>query len=513
MRMLSGIEAALRRIAAAGLGAEPYAVGGAVRDRLLGLTVEEVDLVVEDAAEWAAQAGALLGVRAVRIGAGPSVWRLPLGGGHLDAAEPQGGLQADLRRRDYTVNAMAVSLTDYLAVDSAVGLADGVIDPLGGRADLEAGRLQPAAPKALDADPLRVLRGLRLEALRGLRLTGEAEAAIRRCAPLLAGAAAERIWAELEQLLLHDRSAGAVRRMEALGVLDVLIPELAACRGVEQRPPQRRGAPDVLRHQLDALGWVDELISLQRPAEPLAARLWDGLWRSDAAAAAAVSGLRGRLWELRLALRTATLLHDLGKPGTRSVDADGRTRFFGHSELGAELAAARLTALRAPRALVERVRLLVLHHLRPGQLAAPGRAPTDRALYRFHTALGELAAPLCWLFLADSLATVGGAALAPRWLAYAAHAARIMSWRRRDPPSAPRLLSGHAIMAAAGLRPGPLVGAIRAAIDEAAALGEIGTYEEARALALRLADGAAGGAAVGSAASAALDAEKGAGVA
>ena len=147
-------------------------------------------------------------------------------------------------------------------------------------------------------------------------------------------------------------------------------------------------------------------------------------------------------------------------------------------------------SLRAPRAVIDPVAMLVLHHLRPGQVAAPGRAPTARALHRFHVALGELVAPLCLLFLADSLATVGAEALAPRWPAYVAHVAGIVSgWDRdfgRRVPSRSHVLNGHAIMEATGLRPGPLVGAIRAAVEEAAAVGEIATTEEARALAIRL---------------------------
>lgn len=487
--------AALERIAAAEIGGEPYVVGGALRDALLGRTASELDIVVADAERWAAQAAAVLGVRAAQIGRGPSVWRLAFDDGWLDVADLAGELSADLaadlRRRDFTVNAMAAPPSALLDGDLAASL----IDPLGGRDDLAAGRLCLASPQALEADPVRILRGVRLEATHGLRMTSETEGAARSAVSALESAPGERVWAELDRILSHDRCAAAVRRLESLGALDAIIPELGQCRGVDQRPVHRR---DVLGHQLDAVEWLDVLIAPEPPdelsGEPFTEALWRELWETDAFEDA--DDLRAQLQGLRRTLRLATLLHDIGKPGTRRVEPDGRTRFFGHSELGADLAVERLAALRVPRAVIDPLRILIVQHLRPGQVAAPGRAPSDRALHRFHKALsyralshrapGELVAPLCWLFLADSLATVGSEALAPRWPDYVAHVARIVDWRPRYRQVQQRILDGRAIMETTGLPPGQLVGEIRDAIDEAAAVGEIRTTAEARALARRL---------------------------
>ena len=484
--MTTTARAALERIVAADIGGEPYVIGGALRDALLGRSASELDIVVADAARWAERAAAVLGVRAAQIGRGPFVWRLAIDDGWLDVTDltssVEGDLGADLRRRDFTVNAMAAPAVALL--DG--GVAESLIDPLGGRDDLADRRLRLASPQALDADPVRILRGVRLEATHGLRMDAATENASRRAAPALGSVAGERVWAELDRILSHDRCSDAVRRMESLGALDAIIPELAQCRGVDQRPVHRR---DVLGHQLDAVEWLDVLIAPEPPGElpgePLAETLWRELWEADAFEGADI--LRGRLWGGRTVLRLATLLHDIGKPGTRRVEADGRTRFFGHSELGAELTVERLAALRVPRAVLDPVQTLILHHLRPGQIAGPGRAPSDRALHRFHNTLGELAAPLCWLFLADSLATVGSEALAPRWPAYVAHAARIVDWRPRYRQVQQRILDGRAIMETTGLPPGRLVGEIRDAIDEAAAVGDIATTAEARALARRLA--------------------------
>ena len=115
-RLMTRIEASLGRLAA-DLGGEAHVVGGAVRDRLLGIAVDEVDIVVDEAELWAQAAAERLGVRAARIGRGPEVWRLAVDGGTVDVVERVGSLRADLLRRDFTVNAMAVGLPEYVAGD------------------------------------------------------------------------------------------------------------------------------------------------------------------------------------------------------------------------------------------------------------------------------------------------------------------------------------------------------------------------------------------------------------
>ena len=471
--MTTTISASLAPLA--GLG-EAYVVGGAVRDVLLGAPTADIDIAAVDAPAWAARAGGLLDARPVDLGGPIPTFRLTLPDGTLDVVDLPNGLDADLARRDFTINALAVPLADFAA--GRVG--DALIDHCGGAADLRAGRLELVSDAAIRDEPVRALRGIRLEATRGLRLTERAETAIRAVAGDLPGVAGERIWAELARIFDADSASDAVRRMEHLGLLGPLFPELDACRGIDQRPFHRR---EVFNHQLDALEYLDGLIA-DRPRGEVSVlhELLHSVLGSD---------LFARIAPSRRVLRIATLLHDIGKPGTRSVGEDGRTHFYGHSELGAELAVARLRRLRAPRRLIDQVERLIAAHLRPGMIASPGRAPTERALYRFRRDLGDDAAPLCLLFLADALATVGPDALAPRWPAYVGHVSRIIAWqpRRVSPPA--RLLSGSAVMDATGLRPGPEIGRILAALDEAAALGEISTPEAARERARQLA-GAAG---------------------
>ena len=455
-----------------------WVVGGAVRDALAGDQSErfDIDIVVANAAGWTNQAAECLVAPAARISAHFDIWRIPLAGGQIDVWDlSDNDIESDLRRRDFTVNAMAVPLVDFRNGEFEASL----LDPLGGREDIRCRSLRLVTGDALKDDPLRMLRAVRLEAEGGWRPDAVLRSAIKRDAALIVGSAAERQWEELKRILLSDRLPWALRRLERSGLLDHTLPELAHGRGVDQRPVHRR---DVFWHQVDAVRWVTRLTSSRTPRGVRASAI-----RRELQPLLDIAAIRDSLDDWRLPLGLATLLHDIGKPQTRSVDADGSTHFFGHSELGAEMARERLSTLRVPAKTINRVELLIAQHLRPGQVNSPGRAPTDRALHRFHNALGDASVPLCWLFLADSLATAGAEALLPRWRGYAAHVARILAWQPKRPARTGRILDGNAIMEATGLEPGPLIGQIRAKIDEAAAVGEIAEVDEAREFARRLA--------------------------
>ncbi|MYA02375.1 MAG: HD domain-containing protein [Chloroflexi bacterium] len=455
-----------------------WVVGGAVRDALAGDQSErfDIDIAVADGEDWARRAGNALNAPTVKISAHFDIWRIPLDGGQIDVWDlPGNDIVRDLRRRDFTVNAMAVPFGDFRSGELHASL----LDPCGGRFDIQHRSLRLVSDGALRADPLRMLRAVRLEAQAGWRPDLELRSAIKRDAALILESAAERQWEELQRILLSERLPWALRRMEQTGLFDRILPELAIGRFVDQRPVHRR---DVFWHQIDAVRWIVRLTS---PSVARGLRA-SAIWR-ELQPLLEVQGVRASLDDWRLPLRLATLLHDIGKPQTRTVEEDGSTHFFGHSELGAEMARDRLTALRVPARTINRVELLIAQHLRPGQVNSPGQAPTDRALHRFHTALGDAAVPLCWLFLADSLATAGAESLLPRWRAYAAHVARILAWQPKRRAQTGRMLDGNAIMEATGLEPGPLVGQIRAKIDEAAAVGEIASVDQAREMARRLA--------------------------
>lgn len=487
-RPASTLTDALRALREMAHAAHPDAslVGGCVRDALLGRPVRELDVASPDAEALAARLARELGTRVVALGGPHALYRVPVAGGHADLSPMRDGLESDLARRDFTVNALAVRLSDVppgglAALDRAL-----VVDRHGGLADLDHRVLRIVSERSIPDDPIRALRAARFVAVLGFSLETGTEGALPQALPDLEGVAGERVGAELQRLFDAEQATAGAHVLEGSGLLDFCFPALAEGRGVDQRPWH---VHDVYRHQLAAFEYVDALLGREAPGDPVAARAWRGTWLDVEWPETRWGSLRDVLDQHRAAIRLATLLHDVAKPRTRTVTADGRTRFFGHAELGAEMATSMLSRWRLPRSQTDRIALLIAQHLRPGQVASPGEPPTERALHRFHWGLGDATPDVCLLFLADSLATASPQLL-DRWPAYVHHVRRIVTWRPPEHAEAVRRLAdGHAVMRATGLEPGPAVGEILGAIEEAAAAGEVRTAEEALALARQLAAG------------------------
>jgi poly(A) polymerase len=460
-------------------------VGGAVRDALLARSWRDIDVAVPgDASAFAARAAELLGTCVVVIGNEQlAVHHLPLADGAIDVVPMQGGLDADLARRDLTFNAMAVPLAELPAGGLAGVTRTQVIDRNGGLADLDAGVVRFTGPEVVADDPLRTMRAVRIATELGFQIEPASRALIGEHATKLGEVAAERVGAEIEKLFSLECAQDGVTVLDTTGLMDVLFPELALGKDVEQRPWHVR---DVYQHQLSTHEWLGVLLGDSAPSSTPRSDLWMTLWRgadwNDAAA------LRAALAKHQVALRLAALLHDIGKPATRTVEQDGRTRFFGHAELGADMAEAVCRRWRLSNSVTAAVAMLVRNHLRPGQVAAPGELPTSRALFRFHRDFGDAVAPPCWLFLADSLATVDAEALLPRWHAYVTHVRRIIEWSAPQQAEALRLLvDGHAVMRATGMAPGPALGQVLDLVQEAIAANEVVDEVGAVSLARRLA--------------------------
>jgi len=459
-------------------GVEAYVVGGTVRDALLGRPTRDIDLAVGgDALAWARRVADALGGHFVVLDDLQAVARVVLeepAGVDVDVAALQGTLDQDMRRRDFTVDALAVQL----------GAAD-VIDVCRGLADLHARVVRMNAPDVFDADPLRLLRAARIASELEFEVHPATASAVRARAPRVVDAAAERRRDELARVLALADVGPALRLLDDLGLLAALLPELIAGKGVSQ--PEQFHAYDVFEHNVRCVGAMDAMLAAARPDDARAALLWDGLWRSfgwcegplRAYLAEELSEDRPRSALLKL----AALLHDVAKPETRSVEPEGRVRFFGHSEAGAETAKRIMRRLRFSTKETEFVVKLVAEHLRPVQLAQVGEAPTRRALYRFYRALGEAAPAVLLLALADAAAARGPELTKAAWSGQVMYMNSLLvrSVQEEGIVEPPRLLTGHDVMAALGVPEGPLVGRLLEALREAQAAGEVRTREEALA--------------------------------
>jgi tRNA nucleotidyltransferase/poly(A) polymerase len=444
---------------------EAWLVGGVVRDELLGRETTDYDVVLEGdprplARELArrgdAHAFALSeAFGAWRVTARDRSWQVdlnPLAGATLDD---------DLAGRDLTINAIARPLK-----------GGDPIDPCGGLADLSARRLRMPAPSAFVRDPLRVLRLARIAAELGFEIEPDTFAAARAASGGLGSVAAERLFSELSQILACDRALSGLGVMDQTGATAVVLPELAALKGVEQSDYHHL---DVYDHTLAVLEQAIEL------------------GRDPAGALDDEAGAIRRLLDEPLAnelsrevaLRFGALLHDSAKPQTRAVTPQGRVTFMGHDVAGATLAGEVLGRLRASERLITHVQALARHHLRLGFLVH--EVPLGpRAVYGYLHACEPVEVDVTLLSVADRLATRGrgSEAAIARHLALANEMlAAGFQWRahRPHPP-----IRGDRLAAALGLAPGPQLGSLLAELEEAAYAGEVRTEEQAVAHAREL---------------------------
>jgi poly(A) polymerase len=327
----------------------------------------------------------------------------------------------DLARRDFTVNAMAVSL----------GPDRTVTDPFGGLGDLLAGRLRTpgAAVDSFADDPLRMLRGVRFVAQLGLTPDEEVVTAMTEMSAELGRITPERVQHELSRTLLNPAPRAALELFVGTGLADVVLPELAALRMEIDEHHQHK---DVYSHSLTVL---DQAIALEVAAVRAGE---DGAESPD------------------LVLRLAALLHDIGKPATRRHEARGRVSFHHHEVVGAKLVRKRLTALRYPKDVIEEVSRLTFLHLR---FHGYGRGEwTDSAVRRYVTDAGDLLPRLHKLVRSDcTTRNKRRAAMLSGTYDALEERIRVLS-AEEDLQRIRPDLDGNRIMELLGIGPGPEVG-------------------------------------------------------
>ena len=321
-------------------GYPTYAVGGCVRDWLLGLAPHDYDLCTQATPDviqqiFAHKSLVLAGLKHGTVGVVfdkevVEITTFRAEGGYTDGRHPDWvrfvpNIREDLARRDFTVNAMAYSPLR------------GLVDPFDGQSDLKSKTLRAVgAPAArFQEDPLRILRGVRFAVRFGLEPDLATEAAMLGQAPLMDMLARERVFDELCKLLPLVCAKDLVRFCR---ILTQPLPELASSIGFDQH--SRHHAYDLYTH----VAHVTEAV----PAE--------------------------------LTLRWAALLHDVGKVPSFTTDAEGNGHFYGHAKLGAELADGILRRLKAPNTLRQQVVTLIELHMTPLE---PQRTVLRRRLSRY----------------------------------------------------------------------------------------------------------------------------------
>ena len=365
---------------------EAHFVGGCVRDVRLGRPVVDVDVVVPgDPAPAARRLARATGGSPFALSETHGAWRVVLDGCTIDVTARRGGdIVADLGERDFTVNAMAIPVN---------GAGEDVVDPFGGLSDLADGRLRLVSDRVFTDDPLRLLRLARIAHELGFEVDSDAERLARRDAHLADRAAGERIYAEVRRLLAPEHPDAAVRLLDGLGVLEVILPEAGPMHGCEQSPFHHL---DVFEHTLQVLDAAADIAAHPEHYLP---------HHADRLRVAMDEPVGDEL-DARTALRLAALFHDIEKPSTRTVSADGRVGFMGHDRKGAATTRRILRRWRAATSTIRFCMLLVAEHLRLGFMVHD-RPLGRREAYRYLRATQPHVEASVVISLADRFATRG----------------------------------------------------------------------------------------------------------
>jgi poly(A) polymerase len=463
-------------------GVQSYLVGGFVRDIMLGRATADIDIAVAaDAPEIASQVASVLGGRYVLLDKENGVGRVVRlddknkpndSEWEIDFATLQGDITADLARRDFTIDAMAIGLDNFTA---SVPDTAKIIDPFHSRDDLEKGIIRAVSETCFKDDAVRLIRGVRLAAELDFIIDSETDILIRADSCTITSVAGERTREELLRLLALPRAGRWLSYLDDTGLLTALIPELEASRGVDQ---PKMHVWDVLKHSLQTVRTVEFLLresGLDYAGEELLATV---PWTEDIRRHFDAEISRGST--RRSLLKLAALLHDIAKPQTKSTDATGRTRFLRHSEEGAVVTAKVLERLRFSTKEIKLVELLVKYHLRPTQMGRE-ELPTRRAIYRYFRDTGVAGIDILFLSLADHLAARGAGLDITQWGEHCRTVEYILTQHTEETslPLPVKLIDGHDIMKIFGLSPGPGVGQLLEAVNEARAVGEVQTRQQA----------------------------------
>ena len=315
-----------------------YLVGGSIRDELSGRKPADYDIACAGDAEKIARRIAA-GTRGtlVELGKpGQVIFRVVSGKKIFDVACLNGQtIEDDLLQRDFTINALAYSLSD-----------GEVIDCCGGLKDLEKKSIRMVSKEAFTKDPLRLLRAFRIGAAFNFKIEPATLKAIKKNAGLIVNSAGERIRVELLKLMSTSRAYPYLAAMADTGLLTALFPEIGCLRGCEQN---KYHCYDVFEHTMKSFDCLESLISSAESLK-LTAYAQNYLFADQ---------------EKTALLKLAILLHDTGKPLSRTSDIKGEYHFYGHASSGADLSKQICDRLKMASREKYFIDFIIRHHLRP----------------------------------------------------------------------------------------------------------------------------------------------------
>lgn len=458
-------------------GIKGYLVGGSIRDSVLKRDIDDIDIAIaENALDFSPELAKLLNGKYIPMDKENKVARIILKDAatakiqHIDVSTIINNIEDDLSRRDFTINAIAIPLENI----SAQICNSDIIDPFNGLDDIRENILRVVSDKSFEADPLRLLRAVRLAAETGFSIDSNTENLIKKQCLLINNVSGERIREELLKLLEIPETGDLFLYMEELGLISAIVPELIPSKGLEQ-PSEHYW--DVFTHSVKTIDAVDYILG-------------NGEWKYKSDAIKNVpwsSELEGYFNEIissgstrLILLKLTALLHDIAKPKMKFIDENGKIRFFGHPKEGAPMVVEIMEKLRFSNKEIRIVEKVTRHHLRPTQMTQMGMV-TDHAIYRYFRDVGEVAIDTLFFTLADHLAARGPTLDTKNWQQHTAAVNYILGKHseQENKIALPRLIGGKDIMREFRLEEGPKIGELLEAAREAQASGKLTDKDEA----------------------------------
>lgn len=446
------------------LGQKVYLVGGAVRDILIYACLgNDFDFVVEGKGIPFAQtfAGKSHGSFFVLDDSRDTSRVIGKNRFQADFSGMHGGIEEDLRSRDFTINSMAVPL-DSIFESGGMGKGVVLLDPLGGVKDINDKLLRASSQSIIQQDPLRIMRAFRFSSYLGFAIDEELSILIKKAWGDLSTVSEERVRAELFMVLDRPAAYKALRAMDGAGVLKGLFPDLDKWKGFFQGGWHIH---DLFDHSMKTVDAVEDVLSRLNIYFPRFKKEIESLMCEEIEACVTRRGL----------VKFASLLHDSGKFYTRTME-DGRGRFLGHEAKGEEINCGIARRLKLSRRTEMMFRGLTANHMRILGLSRLKKI-TTRARYRFFRDAEGYAVELLILSLADSMATP----VDEKRLEDLKGLIRdLASYYFEEFTKGPQisLITGEDIMRIFGIPQGKEIGRMLEALREAEALGVVSDRKE-----------------------------------
>lgn len=434
---------------------EGYLVGGSIRDFFTKkCEFCDRDISIKGAENFARKLANKFDATFIELDNENKIYRIVLKDkiNFLDISEMQGNsIEDDLKRRDFTINAIAYDLSN-----------EKFIDVTGGLNDLKNKVLRHIDDKNFEEDPLRVLRAFRFYSMTGFEMTEELVRALKKYMPLALVPAKERINYEIMKLFGGDYASSALLKMDELGLLEKIFPQVKEMKNV---PPNTHHHLDLFHHVIETVRQIEIIYA--------------GLSGFEKEHMDAIDfGGFPKINHLKL----AGFLHDIGKYSTWTIEESGRHRFIKHDDVGSKMVGPLLRDLKFSKKQIEYVSCMIKNHIYPSNvIVAP--VLNEKVMMRYVRKMGENVVDNIILAKADRLSARGVDITEEVINSNINGLNKLLEFylsKKDSLTPLPKLLDGREIMTLLNIKPSPKLGEIIDVLKESQLNGDITTYEEAK---------------------------------